>query len=122
VSKVSRAWVSSSATLPTSRNSLSIPARASAAGFHTSKTFFTDDEGVYLLDNRDSPACADRAPDGWPDFAAAVEAVKMRIKKVRDDRFGVPPEVPYVEARNTWVANQPGTSNSEKLVANALHI
>lgn len=24
----------------------------SAAGFHTSKTFFTDDEGVYLLDNR----------------------------------------------------------------------
>ena len=31
----------------------------SAAGFHTSKTFFTDDEGVYLLDNRDSSACAE---------------------------------------------------------------
>jgi hypothetical protein len=36
----------------------------SAAGYHTSKTFFTDDEGVYLLDNRDSPACTDRAADG----------------------------------------------------------
>jgi len=33
----------------------------SAAGFHTSNTFFTDDEGVYLLDNRDAPACAERA-------------------------------------------------------------
>jgi hypothetical protein len=36
----------------------------SAAGFHTSKTFFTDDDGVYILDNRDAPACADRAGDG----------------------------------------------------------
>src|ERR1700756_168401 len=62
----------------------------SAAGFHTSNTFFTDDEGVYLLDNRDSPACADRAPDGSLDFEAAIEAVKMRIKKLRDGRLGVP--------------------------------
>jgi hypothetical protein len=36
----------------------------SAAGFHTSNTFFTDDEGVYLRDNRDAPACADPAPSG----------------------------------------------------------
>jgi len=81
----------------------------SAAGFHTSNAFFTDDEGVYLLDNRDSPACADRAPDGSLDFEAAIEAVKMRIKKVRDGRLGVPQEVPYIEAHNTWVVNQPGT-------------
>ena len=81
----------------------------SAAGFHTSNAFFTDDEGVYLLDNRDSPASADRAPDGSLDFEAAIEAVKMRIKKVRDGRLGVPAEVPYVEAHNTWVVNQPGT-------------
>ena len=33
----------------------------SAAGFHTSNVFFTDDEGVYFLDNRDAPACAERA-------------------------------------------------------------
>ena len=77
----------------------------SAAGFHTSKTFFTDDEGVYLLDNRDSPACGDRAPDGSLDF----EAVKTQVKKVRDGRLGVPAEVPYVEAHNTWVVNQAGT-------------
>ena len=46
----------------------------SAAGFHTSKTFFTDDEGVYLLDNRDSSACAERAPDGSLDFEAAIDS------------------------------------------------
>ena len=41
----------------------------SAAGFHTSQTFFTDDDGLYLLDMRDAPAFADRADDGrsaWP--------------------------------------------------------
>jgi hypothetical protein len=81
----------------------------SAAGFHTSKTFFTDDQGVYLLDNRDSATCADRAPDGSLSFDAALEAVRSRIKKVREGRLGVPPEVPHVEPHNTWVVNQPGT-------------
>jgi hypothetical protein len=72
-----------------------------AAGFHTSKTFFTDNQGVYLLDNRDSAACADRALDGSLSFDAALEAVKSRIKKVREGRLGVPPEVPYVEPHYT---------------------
>jgi hypothetical protein len=36
----------------------------SAAGFHTSKTFFTDDEGIYVLDDRDAPASDERKPDG----------------------------------------------------------
>src|SRR3972149_8841445 len=31
----------------------------SSAGFHTSMTFFTDDEGVYVLDLRDAPACSE---------------------------------------------------------------
>ena len=81
----------------------------SAAGFHTSNTFFTDDEGVYLLDNRDAPACADRAPGGSLDFEATIDSVKARVKKLCNGRLGVPPEVPYVEAHNTWVVNRPGT-------------
>lgn len=37
----------------------------SPAGFHTSLTFFTDDEGVYVVgQGRDAPAAADRAEDG----------------------------------------------------------
>ena len=36
----------------------------SSAGFHTSKTFFTDDDGVYVLEMRDAPAFADGGSDG----------------------------------------------------------
>ncbi len=81
----------------------------SAAGFHTSKTFFTDDDGVYLLDNRDAPACAERADDGSLDWQVVVNAIKPQIRKLQDGRVGVPPEVPFVEPHNTWVVNHPGT-------------
>ena len=36
----------------------------SAAGFHTSQIFFTDDGGVYILDMRDAPAFSERLDDG----------------------------------------------------------
>ncbi|MEW5746609.1 MAG: hypothetical protein AB1805_14350 [Nitrospirota bacterium] len=81
----------------------------SAAGFHTSMTFFTDDEGVYLLDARDAPAFAEREADGTLDLGAAVGALKSRVRKIQDGRLKVPPEVPYIEPHNTWVVNQPGT-------------
>ena len=88
----------------------------SAAGFHTSNTFFTDDEGVYLLDNRDAPACADWAPGGSLDFEAAIDSVKTRVKKLCNGRLGVPPEVPYVEAHNTWVVNRPSIASANSPV------
>ncbi|MBW7468656.1 hypothetical protein K0O23_16385 [Pontibacter aydingkolensis] len=81
----------------------------SAAGFHTSKTFFTDDEGVYVLDNRDAPAAADRNQDGSLDHDAILSALKSNVRKLQDGRLRLPSEVPYVEAHNTWVANKPGT-------------
>ena len=81
----------------------------SAAGFHTSKTFFTDDDGVYVLDNRDAPASAEREIDGSIDLDAVVDALKKHIRKLQDGRLKLPNEVPYVEAHNTWVANKPGS-------------
>ncbi len=81
----------------------------SAAGFHTSKTFFTDDEGVYLLDNRDVAASSEREADGSLDFDAVIAQVRKHIRKLQDGRLGVPQQVPYMEAHNTWVANGPGT-------------
>ncbi|MHC2992546.1 hypothetical protein OB13_13495 [Pontibacter sp. HJ8] len=81
----------------------------SAAGFHTSKTFFTDDEGVYVVDNRDAPAVADREADGSLDLNEVVEALRSRVRKLQDGRLRLPSEVPFVEAHNTWVANKPGT-------------
>jgi hypothetical protein len=81
----------------------------SAAGFETSKTFFTDDEGVYLLDVRDAPALAERDSDGNLDIEELLAEHRGRIKKLQNGRLGIPPEVPYVEAHNTWVVNHPGT-------------
>ncbi|MBF8963748.1 hypothetical protein I0P70_10850 [Pontibacter sp. FD36] len=81
----------------------------SAAGFHTSMTFFTDDSGVYVVDNRDAPASADRAADGSLDLDEVVQALRSRIKKLQNSRLKLPSEVPFVEAHNTWVTNKPGT-------------
>ena len=47
-----------------------------------SKTFFTDDEGVYVLDNRDAPASAERQDDGSLDLDAVLASVRKRIRKV----------------------------------------
>ena len=81
----------------------------SAAGFETSLTFFTDDSGLYVLDNRDAPAFKERADDGSLDFEAFLDAVKGRIRKLHHGRLRFPAEQPYTEAHNTWVANKPGT-------------
>jgi hypothetical protein len=81
----------------------------SAAGFHTSMTFFTDDEGVYVLDARDAPVFADRKEDGSLDVEPLLDPLRRRVKKLEDGRIHLPPEVPYIEAHNTWVVNHPGT-------------
>jgi hypothetical protein len=81
----------------------------SAAGFHTSQVFFTNDEGVYLLDTRDAPALAERGADGALDLDEVLEALRGRVRRLAEGRVGVPPQVPFVEAHNTWVVNQPGT-------------
>jgi hypothetical protein len=81
----------------------------SAAGFHTSRTFFTDDEGVYVLDACDGPAHLERDQEGALDIREVLDAQKRRIIKLQDGRLGIPPEVPYTEPHNTWVVNHPGT-------------
>jgi hypothetical protein len=81
----------------------------SGAGFHTSQTFFTDDEGLYLLDMRDAPAFEDRAADGSLNVEAFVENVRHSVRKLHDGRLQFPSEVPYTEAHNTWVFNKPST-------------
>jgi hypothetical protein len=81
----------------------------SAAGFHTSEIFFTDDEGVYVLDMCDAPAFAEREEDGLLNPDEFFNNVKNRVRKLQNGRLKLPPEVPYVEAHNTWVVNKPAT-------------
>ena len=81
----------------------------SAAGFHTSQTFFTDDEGVYLLEMRDAPAFDDRPDDGSLNLEAFLQYAQKRVRKLQEGRLRLPPEVPFTEAHNTWVFNKPST-------------
>jgi hypothetical protein len=81
----------------------------SPAGFQTSVTFFTDDEGVYCLDVRDAPAPDILRQDGSSDLETLLDSMRSKIRKIQDGRLRLPPEVPYTEAHNTWVANHPGT-------------
>jgi hypothetical protein len=82
----------------------------SAAGFHTSEVFFTDDEGVYLFETRDAPALVERNTDGPPDLDAVLEAHRTCIRKLSDRRLYIPAEEPYMEGHNTWCANRPGST------------
>lgn len=81
----------------------------SAAGFETSVTFYTDDDGVYMLDMRDAPAFAPREKDGSLKLEEFLEYVENRTRRIQDGRLKVPSEVPFTEAHNTWVFNKPST-------------
>lgn len=81
----------------------------SAAGFHTSKTFFIDEEGVYVLENRDSAPAAERGEDGALELDLVFDTLRDRVRKLQNGRLIIPPEIPHIEAHNTWVVNHPGT-------------
>jgi len=81
----------------------------SAAGFHTSQCFFTNDEGIFLFDTRDVAALADREPDGTMDLEALLAAHRGRIRKLACGRMHIPAQEPYMEGHNTWCANRPGS-------------
>ncbi|HEY9767625.1 MAG TPA: hypothetical protein V6C71_03845 [Coleofasciculaceae cyanobacterium] len=72
-------------------------------------TFFTDDEGVYVLDNRDAIALPERAEDGSLELEVVLDVLKNQLEKIQDKRLKLPPKVPFVEPHNTWVVNHPGT-------------
>ncbi len=82
----------------------------SAAGFHTSEVFFTDDHGVYFFATRDVPALVEPAADGTFDFDALLEAHRSRIRKLADGRLHIPAAEPYMLGHNIWCANCPGST------------
>jgi hypothetical protein len=78
----------------------------SAAGFHTSEVFYTNDSGTYFVPTRDSGALVD--PGSGPEEVTA--ATRGRIVKLSDNRLHIPAAEPYMEGHNTWIANCPGST------------
>src|SRR5579871_4646314 len=78
----------------------------SAAGFHTSEIFFTDDSGTYIFTTRDAPALGQRDPAGKLSVVDLVKSHASRIRQISDQRVWLPPYEPYMEGHNSWVANR----------------
>ncbi len=81
----------------------------SAAGFHTSQTFFTDDEGVYVLEMRDASDFHGPAHDGSLPLESFLDNVKRHVRKIQAGRLKLPSREPYTEPHNTWVFNKPSS-------------
>jgi hypothetical protein len=63
----------------------------SAAGFHTSELFFTDDSGTYLFPTRDAGALVEPADEEiTPELM--VERHAERLVKLSDERIHLPRE------------------------------
>jgi hypothetical protein len=93
----------------------------SSAGFHTSEVFFTDDEGVYMLQTRGAPDLRIMKRSGSLDLQATVENHRRRILKLADGRLHLPPRDPHIEGHNHWVANRPGSLFVFPIADVALH-
>ena len=76
----------------------------SAAGFHTSQVFFTDDSGTYLLPTRDQ--VPPPSPASIEDWLCHIADSYLQIS---DRRLQLPAEEPYMEGHNTWIGNHPGS-------------
>lgn len=81
----------------------------SAAGFHTSEVFFTDDTGTYIFRTRDFAPEVGRSESGNLSTKELLLSHQKRIEKLSDNRLHIPNYEPYMEGHNSWVANKPGT-------------
>ncbi len=81
----------------------------SSAGFQTSEVFFTDDDGVYMLNTRDAADLREMKGDDTLDLAATLEKHRSRIRKLAKGRLYLPPRDPHIESHNHWVVNRPGS-------------
>ena len=80
----------------------------SAAGFHTSELFYTDDKGTYFLPTRDMAPVA--PADDETDLQAWLDTHQSRIVKLGDGRLNTPRDPQHMEMHNEWCANVPGST------------
>lgn len=82
----------------------------SAAGFHTTEIFYTDDNGSYFFPTRDMGASNAKSGTGEIDLNAYLNEHKSRIIKLSDGRLKTPASPLHMEMHNEWCANVPGST------------
>jgi hypothetical protein len=83
-----------------------------AGGFGTPVLLFTDDEGTYITNTRDSrSAGVDGLDGGGVDGAAGILAMcRERTTQLSDHRLDLPAAPPHMLEPNLWMANAPGST------------
>lgn len=82
-----------------------------AAGFGTPVLFFTDDDGTYLTNTRDSTPTSMREFDDGADDAEQIMGVcRKHTTGLSDERLDLPAAPPHMLPPNLWMANAPGST------------
>jgi hypothetical protein len=82
----------------------------SAAGFHTSELFFTDDNGTYYFSTRDFHPPLEEYRGKREQLQNHLAEHRKRIRKLSDKRLYIPKKSPYMDPHNTWIANHEGST------------
>lgn len=94
----------------------------SAAGFHTTNIFFSDDSGTYFLPTRDSVPLETKQMSADLDLEGWIRHHQSLIRKISPERIKIPREEPHIESHNLWVANTPGSLFAIPVVDLAQHV
>jgi hypothetical protein len=82
-----------------------------AAGFGTPVMFFTDDQGTYLTNTRDSTPSTMRELSDEVDSAHRIlNACRARTTRLSDERLDLPAQPPHMLPPNVWMANAAGST------------
>lgn len=94
----------------------------SAAGFHTSDLFFTDDDGTYYFSTRDFHPPSENYLGKREQLENHLAEHRKRIRKLSDKRLYIPKKSPYMDPHNTWIANHEGSTLILPVVDLAQHM
>lgn len=82
-----------------------------AAGFGTPVLFFTDDDGTYLTNTRDStPDAVHEFDDGVDSARRIVDRCRESTTRLSDERLDLPAQPPHILPPNVWMANAAGST------------
>jgi hypothetical protein len=82
-----------------------------AAGIGTPVLFWTDDEGTYLTNTRDTPPAKMRELERIEDDAERILAVcREHTVRLSEERLDLPPEPGHMMEPNFWMANREGST------------
>jgi hypothetical protein len=82
----------------------------SAAGFHTSDLFLTDDNGTYYFSTRDFHPPSEDYRGRQEQLENHLAEHRKRIRKLTDKRLYIPKKSPFMDPHNTWIANHEGST------------